>query len=299
MDKTLRCSWKVNDMKKRLGVIVLVSLAMLMLCACDKPSENEESLHRNYTSLYVESYAGAQRNELTALYELLFSKNERLPLASDIEMDVLNIDELKCVISFRLANESDKDVWDTMLDETKRYLSVVAALYHLQDGGVNVYFGNHVVSENFSIAKLMEELSEDCTYYTQNQECLKQLVQELNFDLEEDAITKLWTMSQATRLQYQETLKLLNSDEAAYDIPLYSCFIDENIEIKRYQVLAYVLKDEELNTGKKTDEEYEKTAEILMTQYPQIEQITFRIMNETEKNNYETEKVLVFVSPWQ
>ena len=168
MDKTLRCSWKVNDMKKRLGVIVLVSLAMLMLCACDKPSENEESLHRNYTSLYVETYAGAQRNELTALYELLFSKDERLPLASDIEMDVLNIDELKCVISFRLANESDKDVWDTMLDETKRYLSVVAALYHLQDGGVNVYFGNHVVSENISTAKLMEELSEDCTYYTQN-----------------------------------------------------------------------------------------------------------------------------------
>lgn len=286
-------------MKKRLGVIVLVSLTMLMLCACDKPSENEELFHRNYTSLYVETYAGAQRNELTALYELLFSKDERLPLASDIEMDVLNIDELKCVISFRLANESDKDVWDTMLDETKRYLSVVAALYHLQDGGVNVYFGNHVVSENFSIAKLMEELSEDCTYYTQNQECLKQLVQELNFDLEEDAITKLWTMSQATHLQYRETLKLLNSDEAAYDIPLYSCFFDENVETGRYQALAYVLKDENLNTGKKTDEEYEKTAEILMTQYPQIEQITFRIMNETEKNNYETEKVLVFVSPWQ
>ena len=299
MDKTVRCSWKVNDMKKRLGVIVLVSLAMLMLCACDKPSENEESLHRNYTSLYVETYAGAQRNELTALYELLFSKDERLPLASDIEMDVLNIDELKCVISFRLANESDKDVWDTMLDETKQYLSVVAALYHLQDGGVNVYFGNHVVSENFSTAKLMEELSEDCTYYTQNQECLKQLVQELNFDLEEDAITKLWTMSQATHLQYRETLKLLNSDEAEYDIPLYSCFFDENVETGRYQALAYVLKDEKLNTGKKTDEEYEKTAEILMTQYPQIEQITFRIMNETEKNNYETEKVLVFVSPWQ
>ena len=286
-------------MKKRLGVIVLVSLAMLMLCACDKPSENEESLYRNYTSLYVETYAGAQRNELTALYELLFSKNERLPLASDIEMDVLNIDELKCVISFRLANESDKDVWDTMLDDTKRYLCVVAALYPLQDGGVDVYYGNHVVSENFSIAKLMEELSEDCTYYTQNQECLKQLVQELNFDLEEDAITKLWTMSQATHLQYRETLKLLNSDEAAYDIPLYSCFFDENVETGRYQALAYVLKDEKLNTGKKTDEEYEKTAEILMTQYPQIEQITFRIMNETEKNNYETEKVLVFVSPWQ
>jgi hypothetical protein len=286
-------------MKKCLGIIALVCLTMLMLCARDKPSENEESLHRNYTSLYVETYAGAQRNELTALYELLFSKDERLPLASDIEMDVLNIDELKCVISFRLANESDKDVWDTMLDETKRYLSVVAALYPLQDGGVDVYFGNHVVSENFSIAKLMEELSEDCTYYTQNQECLKQLVQELNFDLEEDAITKLWTMSQATHLQYRETLKLLNSDEAAYDIPLYSCFFDENVETGRYQALAYVLKDEELNTGKKTDEEYEKTAEILMTQYPQIEQITFRIMNETEKNNYETEKVLVFVSPWQ
>ena len=298
MDKTLRCSWKVNDMKKRLGVIVLVSLAMLMLCACDKPSENEESLHRNYTSLYVETYAGAQRNELTVLYELLFSKDERLPLASDIEIDVLNIDELKCVISFRLANESDKDVWDTML-ETKRYLSVVAALYPLQDGGVDVYYGNHVVSENFSIAKLMEELSEDCTYYTQNQECLKELVQELNFDLEEDAITKLWTMSQATHLQYRETLKLLNSDEAAYDIPLYSCFFDENVETGRYQALAYVLKNEELNTGKKTDEEYEKTAEILMNQYPQIEQITFRIMNETEKNNYETERVLVFVSPWQ
>ena len=299
MDKTVRCSWKVNDMKKRLGVIALVCMAMLMLCACDKPSENEESLHRNYTSLYVETYAGAQRNELVALYELLFSKDERLSLASDIEMDVLNIDELKCVISFRLANESDKDVWDTMLDETKRYLSVVAALYHLQDGGVNVYFGNHVVSENISTAKLMEELSEDCTYYTQNQECLKQLVQELNFDLEEDAITKLWTMSQATHLQYRETLKLLNSDEAEYDIPLYSCFFDENVETGRYQALAYVLKDEKLNTGKKTDEEYEKTAEILMTQYPQIEQITFRIMNETEKNNYETEKVLVFVSPWQ
>ena len=299
MDKTLRCSWKVNDMKKRLGVIVLVCLTMSMLCACDKPNENEESLHRNYTSLYVESYAGAQRNELTALYELLFSKDERLPLASDIEIDVLNIDELKCIISFRLANESDKDVWDTMLDETKRYLSVAAALYHLQDGSVDVYYGNHVVSENFSIAKLMEELSEDCTYYTQNQECLKQLVQELNFDLEEDAITKLWTMSQATHLQYRETLKLLNSDEAAYDIPLYSCFFNENIETGRYQALAYVLKDKELGTDKKTYEEYEKTAEILMTQYPQIEQITFRIMNETEKNNYETEKVLVFVSPWQ
>ena len=60
-----------------------------------------------------------------------------------------------------------------------------------------------------------------------------------------------------------------------------------------------MLKDKELGTDKKTDEEYEKTAEILMTQYPQIEQITFRIMNETEKNNYETEKDLVFVSPWQ
>jgi len=214
-------------------------------------------------------------------------------------MDVLNIDDMKCVISFRLANESDQDVWDRMLDDTKRYLSVVAALYHIQDGGVDVYCGNHVVSETFSIAQLMKELSEDCTYYTQNQECLKQLAQELNFDFEEDTITKLWEMSQAAQWQYQDTLKLLNSDALAHDIPLYSCFFDENIETGRYQVLAYVLKNKELGTDVKTDEEYKKAAEIVMNQYPQIEQITFRIMNETEKSNYETEKDLVFVSSWQ
>jgi len=286
-------------MKKHLVVIAFVCLAVLTLCSCDEQKKNEDAFQRNYTSLYVETYAGAQRNELMALYECLFSKDERLPLTSDIEMDVLNIDDMKCVISFRLANESDQDVWDRMLDDTKRYLSVVAALYHIQDGGVDVYCGNHVVSETFSIAQLMEELSEDCTYYTQNQECLKQLAQELNFDFEEDTITKLWEMSQAAQWQYQDTLKLLNSDALAHDIPLYSCFFDENIETGRYQVLAYVLKNKELGTDVKTDEEYRKAAEIVMNQYTQIGQITFRIMNETEKSNYETEKDLVFVSSWQ
>ena len=72
----------------------------------------------------------------------------------------------------------------------------------------------------------------------------------------------------------------------------------QNAEIGRYQVLAYVLKDKELGTDVKTDKEYKKAAEIIMSQYTQIEQITFCIMNETEKSNYETEKELVFTSSW-
>ncbi len=299
MDNTLRCSWKVNDMKKRFGVIALVCLAVLTLCGCDEQNKNKDEFQRSYTSLYVETYAGAQRNELTSIYEWLYSKSERVPLARDIELDLQDIDSMTGTISFRLANEMDKELWKAKLDATKGYLSIIATVYAMQDGGVTVYCGGSAMDENFTLSQLMEELPKDRAAYEQGAEGIRQLVNDLQLDLTADDVEKIWRMRQAIQLQYQETLKLLNSDEAAYDIPLYSCFFDENVETGRYQALAYVLKDEELNTGKKTDEEYEKTAEILMTQYPQIEQITFRIMNETEKNNYETEKVLVFVSPWQ
>ena len=48
-------------MKKHFIVIAFVCLMALTLCGCDEQKKNEDAFQRNYTSLYVETYAGAQR----------------------------------------------------------------------------------------------------------------------------------------------------------------------------------------------------------------------------------------------
>lgn len=286
-------------MKKYIGIVVLICFALFVSCACEKQEHGKDEFQRQYTSLYVEAYAGAQRNELTAVYDWLYPKNERLPLASDIELELRNIDEMTGTISFRLADESNLEIWEAKLDDTKRYLTVAAVLYGMQDGAVTVYYGSHAADENFTLSQLLETLSEESAYYRQSVEGMQQLAVELALDLTADDATKLWKMCQGVQWQYHETVDLLSSEDAAYDVQLFSCFFDENAETGRYKMLAYVLKDKELHTDEKSDEAYAKAAEILMNQYAQIEQITFCILTETNKNSYETEKELVFDSSWK